>query len=241
MPRKKPPPGYSQCFGVQCGAIFKTGTGAPSRTVPGVTLTSACSVQCRDQLNAAKAQRDKDPKAKAWQKQWVAGETGQANAKRCNDAANARRRVDPAMKLHGQLSVAVRNIWMKRLGTSDVCTILAKNTNFESPSALVAHLSATCRHLGVLQGEGSIDHIIAQAWYDFNDPDEVKRCWDPSNVRVVASNSENKKKHKCLDAELLQSVSPSAFPKAFSRAIFMAAALKDGGKDLYSQYLLTKT
>jgi len=48
-----------------------------------------------------------------------------------------------------------------------------------------------------------IDHIIPQSLYDFSDPDEIKKCWDPNNLRLLAA-KENISKSDFFDLELIK-------------------------------------
>lgn len=49
------PEGHYRCQ--SCMQDFLIGEGAPSRTKPGVTLKTACSVVCRDKLNATQKKK----------------------------------------------------------------------------------------------------------------------------------------------------------------------------------------
>lgn len=48
-----------------------------------------------------------------------------------------------------------------------------------------------------------IDHIIPQCKYDFTDPEEIKKCWNPRNLRLLPK-KENMKKHSRVDFELIK-------------------------------------
>lgn len=47
-----------------------------------------------------------------------------------------------------------------------------------------------------------IDHIIPCAAYDFNDPEEIKKCWNPKNLRLLPA-KENLSKSDKIDLSLI--------------------------------------
>lgn len=48
-----------------------------------------------------------------------------------------------------------------------------------------------------------IDHIIPCSAYDFTDEEEIKKCWQPENLRLISA-KENLKKHCQLDYDLIK-------------------------------------
>lgn len=71
--------------------------------------------------------------------------------------------------------------------------------------------------LGVRKEGDQIDHLVPRSQYDHDDPEEVKRCWSPENMRMCPKN-ENEKKHCSLVAELVARVPPNVWPKAWGGA-----------------------
>jgi len=53
------------------------------------------------------------------------------------------------------------------------------------------------------KGKYHIDHIIPCAIYDFKNPDEIKLCWQPENLRIIPA-KENLKKSSKLDFDLIK-------------------------------------
>ncbi len=53
------------------------------------------------------------------------------------------------------------------------------------------------------KGKYHIDHIIPCAVYDFNNPEEIKKCWQPENLRIIPA-SENLSKGDTLDYDLIE-------------------------------------
>jgi hypothetical protein len=52
------------------------------------------------------------------------------------------------------------------------------------------------------KGEYHIDHIIPCALYDFSDEEEIKKCWQPENLRIIPA-EENLSKSGKLDMDLV--------------------------------------
>lgn len=48
-----------------------------------------------------------------------------------------------------------------------------------------------------------IDHIIPCSAYDFNNPEEIKKCWNPENLRLITA-EENLKKGESIDFDLIE-------------------------------------
>lgn len=53
------------------------------------------------------------------------------------------------------------------------------------------------------KGKYHIDHIIPCAVYDFNNPEEIKLCWQPENLRIIPA-KENLEKSDKLDFDLIE-------------------------------------
>ena len=47
-----------------------------------------------------------------------------------------------------------------------------------------------------------IDHIIPVSLYDFLNNDDVKKCWNPRNLRIITIDENQSKKDK-LDLDLI--------------------------------------
>jgi hypothetical protein len=54
-----------------------------------------------------------------------------------------------------------------------------------------------------IKGKYHIDHIIPCAVYDFNNPEDIKKCWNPKNLRIITA-EENRKKNDKLDFDLIK-------------------------------------
>ena len=241
MPGTAPPPpdGHYRCQ--QCKQTFLIGEGAPSRTRPGVTLTSLCSVACRDKKNATAKKHNGTDKCKATQAAFKASDKGKAHRKRSHDTANARRRTCPKAKLKDRLVHAAGEIWTgKCYVKTNKCPLLAKHTRFKTPSRLRNVLRARARDAGIALGAGSVAHcVVPQDWYDYGNPDDVKRCWDARNLGVQPFDENNREKWH-LDADRIANHPPELFPAAFSKEQMFTAARHDQGVDLHSELVLAR-
>jgi len=54
-----------------------------------------------------------------------------------------------------------------------------------------------------VKGKYHIDHIIPCAIYDFNNPEHIKLCWQPENLRIIPA-KENLEKNDKLDFDLIK-------------------------------------
>ena len=60
-------------------------------------------------------------------------------------------------------------------------------------SDYIAHIVAERLAKGI-DGDGCVEHNIAQVYFDFTNPEDVIRCWMPSNVTVLQTKEENAEK-----------------------------------------------
>ena len=239
MPRVEPiPDGHYRCN--WCRQDFLAGTGAPSRKKPGVTLKT-CSVACRDKLGASIKKYGGTDKGQAARAAFKASEKGKANRKRGNGEAHARRRKCPKAKLKHHLCTAAHQIWIgKQCLKINKCAILAKHTRFKTPSRLRNVLRVRARDAGIALGAGSVAHrVVPQEWFDYGNPEDVRRCWDPANLGVQPL-GENKGELWLLDPDRIANHPPELFPTAYPKDVLLAAARHDQGVDLHSALVLAR-
>ena len=208
---------------------------------PGVTLKTACSVACRDKLNAKQKKHGGTVKGKATRAKVLASNKCKATYKRCGDKFCLRVRTCPKTNLKHGLCVAAHKIWTgKRYIKTDKCTILAQHTPFQTPSALRKVLRDYATEAGMEIGAGSVAHrVIPQFWYDYGTPEDVRRCWDPANLGVQVA-SQNKRERWFLNPVLVAAHPAELFPTAYPKDVLLAAASKDGGVDLHSEVVLAR-
>lgn len=239
MPRVAPPPdGHHRCN--WCRQDFLIGTGAPSRTRPGVTLKT-CSVACRDQLSASVTKYQGTGKGKASVEKHNAMDKRKLTQKRGDDAAFARMRACPKLKLKKHLGVAAHQTWTgKAYLVLNKCKILAQHTPFQTPAALRKVLRERATAAGIPVGTGSVAHcVIAQEWYDFGNAVDVRRCWDARNLGVQTV-SQNSSETWHLHPDRVDAHPVELFPTAYPKDVMLAAARHDRGVDLHSELVLAR-
>lgn len=233
--RTPPPEGHTRCQ--QCAQDFSIGSGAPSLRKKGVTLTTACSVACRDKLNVNHKKYMQTDKGQAARVRKRSTETGKATAKRTTDALIERRRTDSKEYLKYRLGHAARMIWTGRCYVNK-CTLLAENTQFQSPLDLRNLLYMRAHAVGIALGEGIImHHVIPQEWYDYENPTDVRNCWHPNNLSIQKP---SETRHWHLDPNRLVNYPAELFPSAYPKDVLFAAARQDQGRKLHSELVLAR-
>ena len=233
--RRPPPEGHTRCQ--QCAQDFPIGTGAPSRRFKGLTLTTACSVACRDKLNGKHKRYMRTPKGQAARVRERSTQTGKATAKRTTDALIQRRRTDSKEHLKFRLAHAARMIWTGKSYVNK-CTVLAENTQFQSPMDLRKLLRQRAHAVGIALGEGIImHHVIPQEWYDYDNPTDVHNCWHPENLSIQQL---SETRHWHLDPTRLVNYPEELFPSAYPKNVLLAAARHDEGRTLHSDLVLAR-
>lgn len=233
----RPPPaeGHARCQ--QCAHEFLIGSGAPSLRIKGATLTTACSVACRNKLNVNHKRYMQTNKGQAARVRKRNTETGKATAKRTTDALIERRRTDSKEYLKYRLGHAARKIWTGECYVTK-CKLLAENTQFQSPLDLRNLLSIRAHAVGIARGEGIImHHVIPQEWYDYDNPTDVHNCWHPDNLSIQKP---SETRHWHLDPNRLVNYPAELFPSAYPKNVLLAAARQDQGRKLHSDLVLAR-
>lgn len=233
--RKPPPKGHARCR--HCAKEFRIGTGAPSLRIEGETLTTACSVSCRDKNYAAHRKYINTEKGQATRVRLLGSNKGKATIKRNNDARTERHRTDAKQGLKSRLVHAARMIWTGKCYASN-CSLLVKNTPYQSPMELRNLLHTRADAVGIALGEGIImHHVIPQEWYDFDNPFDVYNCWHPNNLSIQKPSTT---RHWHLDPNRLDDYPAELFPYAYPKSVLLTAARNDGGRKLHSELVLAR-
>ena len=178
-------------------------------------LTTTC-IKCLDKVS----DYYKTPEGKASQK--LANQTynktdkGKAAKKAGRKAAveviKKRRAADPAYALRLNLAVLANGLVSGKNATSPT---FLQHTAFVSEAQFIAHLRKKVKAAGFEWDDHGItwviEHIIPIEAYDFANPEDVRRCWSPENVRALAPEANNKKGYKLIN-KLCRKVGPARFP-----------------------------
>jgi hypothetical protein len=145
-------------------------------------------------------------------------EAGKAHAKRGSVRRSAKISKSPELK---------HRHWMNALACRLVNGFLKSSptfvaaTGFASVSELKRVLEDSFSENMSFSNYGSLwtmEHRIPQAAYDFSDPEDVKRCWAPGNLRAAPRTTNSQKSWKISDDECL-TAGQSCYPKSWKGAI----------------------
>jgi hypothetical protein len=165
---------------------------------------------------AAITKRYKDSDAgKASNKRYKAGEAGKASASRFAAKRTKRRHQSAAMRLDDTIMAAANRLIGGRQQTSPT---FLQRTAFATESHFLSVVSASCERRGFHWDDHGatweVDHKIPREAYDFDDPDDVRRCWSGDNVHVLSVADNAEKSWKLLD-HWIASAGPGCFPAAW--------------------------
>jgi hypothetical protein len=137
---------------------------------------------------------------------------GLALRKREKETKRRRRACDPAFALKNAVLCSAAHLVS---GESVTSPTFVERTGFDSESEFLDLIRVSANTLGyTMDQHGSvwdIEHAIPQAAYDFSNPEDVKRCWSPDNLRVMSSEDNNAKGVTLID-EVLMQVGANSFP-----------------------------
>ena len=157
---------------------------------------------------------------KAAEKRYYEGETFKAGRERRLKIRNARKRaryaMDSAYNLMHRIEASVCAFIS---GSAGMAGTFVANTEMSS-SDLYDHIYAQLKAKGLKwQDRGitwEIEHKIPQEMYDFNDPEDVKRCWMLiHNVHVMSPEENTAKGNKLID-EIVKDVPVDTYPASWN-------------------------
>lgn len=160
-----------------------------------------------------KAAYEKTENGKASRKRAQTSEKGLACAARSSSKRKKRHQKSAAMRLKNAIKCAASDLIAGRHETSPT---FVESTNV-SETAFVAHVRAACAAQGINfddRKSWQIEHKIPCEAFNFDDPDDVRRCWSLSNVHVMTEADNKEKSWKLLD-HWIASAGPSCFPAAW--------------------------
>ena len=128
-----------------------------------------------------------------------AGDAGQANAERFVEHRTERRRASPAMRMDNAIMCASFGLISGERETSP--TFVAR-TGFASEDDFLAAVKVTFAPGMTFDNYGvawELDHKIPRDAYNFDDPEDVKRCWSAQNVHALTPTANQEKSWKLID------------------------------------------
>ena len=169
------------------------------------------------QSNAGKAaqKRFKQSDAgKAVIERYRSGDAGKATLKRGRAKRQKRRQESPAMRLALNIKTRANDILSGRIEKSPTFLRL---TAFDSEAQFLAHMKAECENNDLdfeARSTWTIDRKIPEEAYNFDDREDVLRCWSPANVTAMTHPDNMEKSWKLIDS-WIHSAGPACFPLAW--------------------------
>jgi len=176
------------------------------------TMPSRCD-ECVVKRKARDERYKHGEAGKVANKRYDDSEAGKARTKRFRDNRTERRRASPSMRHDVTILSASRRLVTGRYDTSPT---FLKRTGWTG-DRFRAHVRAVCVAKGLDFDDREaweLEHKIPRGAYDFNDPDDVLRCWSAANVHVMTP-AENKQKSWHLLDDWVASAGVKCFPAAW--------------------------
>jgi hypothetical protein len=139
------------------------------------------------------------------------GEAGQATLQRQLMTRRKRRKLDPAYALMNAIACSASHLLSGERQTSPT---FVERTGFESEAHFVHHMRKNLPSGVSMEDYGEkweVEHAIPQEAYDFSDPEDMKRCWSPDNVRGLKREDNMAKGVLVLD-DLCRRIGPEFYP-----------------------------
>jgi hypothetical protein len=150
-------------------------------------------------------------KGKAAEKRYREGDAGKAAAERFSAKRQKRRQESPAMRLAGAIKCAADHLLAGRIETSPT---FLERTSFDSEKDFIEHMKTECLKNGLVfedRGSWTIDRKIPEEAYDFDNPNDVLRCWSPANITAMTHHDNMEKSWKFTD-HWIASAGPACYP-----------------------------
>jgi hypothetical protein len=160
---------------------------------------------------AADKRYNKSEKGQETAKRYREGDAGQETAKRRLD----RFRASTAMQMDNNIISASNCLISGRYQTSP--TFIAR-TGFASEAAFLSAVEATFEPGMTFSNHGTVwqlDHKIPRDAYNFDKPEDVKRCWSAKNVHALACLANKEKSWKLID-QYVAEAGVETFPVAWN-------------------------
>jgi hypothetical protein len=141
---------------------------------------------------------------KAANKRYDESEKGKAANKRCTANRQDRRRASTAMRMDNTILCAANKLISGRIKTSPT---FVERTGFASEAEFLAAVEATFQPGMTFANNGTVwelDHNVPREAYDFDDPEDIKRCWSPKNVHALTCSANAEKSWKLIDQYILE-------------------------------------
>jgi hypothetical protein len=160
---------------------------------------------------AANKKYNTSEKGKAANKRYREGDASQARVERATAKRQKRRQESPAMRLALCIKSAAKDLLTGRIETSPT---FLERTSFNSETHFLVHMENECRKNKLDfkdRDSWTIDRKIPEEAYDFDNRDDVLRCWSPSNITAMTHHDNMEKSWKLTDW-WIASAGPACYP-----------------------------
>jgi hypothetical protein len=179
------------------------------------TVASCCD-KCVVVVRASQKRYRHGTAGNAASQRYRYGAAGQATADRFRAKRQKRRQQSSAMRLDNAIMAAADGLISCRRKTSPT---FVERTGV-SEGALLAHMRVVCEQRGFAfedRNMWQLDHKIPREAYDFDNPDDVRRCWSLYNLHAMTKADNMQKSWHLLD-HFIASAGPGCFPAAWQGA-----------------------
>jgi hypothetical protein len=178
-------------------------------------LYSHCT-RCRQSHTECQKKFDATKAGAATRKRWAESSRGKECIKKHNSYRVVRRRTDEALKLDHSLMSIARHLVK---GVNKTSPKFISISGFGSEMVFIDCIKAAAARSGFdldTYGETwQLEHKIPREAYDFNNPEDVRRCWSPKNVHALSPADNKAKSWKLLDHYLMEAGAEN-FPVAWN-------------------------
>ena len=189
--------------------------------------------QTSDKCKASQKRYDESEKGKETRKRFWTSDKGKAAIKRSADNLTERHRDSTAMRMDHK--ILGNSNWL--LGRGETSPKFIKRTSFTSEVQYLGVVKATFAPGMNFANHGTVwelDHKIPREAYNFEDPEDAKRCWSVKNVHAMTV-ADNKAKHWYLVDEYITAAGVENFPKAWNGKFPDAAFKADHNAKMLAQ------
>lgn len=166
---------------------------------------------CHEKVLARSVRYYKSEVGKAALKRSKTSGKGKATTKRLEIKRKERRQGSATLKLSANIRILACGLLSSR---SKKSATFLKHTAFTSEEQFIQHMEDSCSKRGIdfkNRKLWELDHKIPVQAYDFNNTEDVLRCWSPDNLHALTRCENGEKTWKLLD-KWIQSAGCACYP-----------------------------
>ena len=192
-----------------------------------VATAVAIEHQNTDEGQASRKRHRATDKCKTTKREWNRSEVGKTSAKRSRQSDKGRAKMKRALEASRERYHSIPAYREMKLimsaahrlirGITQTSPRFINATPYRDEREFTNHLATTVppgrsmSEYGPGPNHLQMDHAIPQEAYDYDNPEDILRCWHPNNVRLITG-IENKQKMITIDDDLCEQVGVECFP-----------------------------